>query len=935
LFLQIRWMTRGEFVTSVRDMDILDEHTSIYEFTGSFADDLSGIQKHPDTAITIDGGPHTFWWPTQGADGSLRPQDVPPPQIIREMQPQAKFIITLADPVRRMYSDYYFLNDDRKVARGGGGSADHKSPLIFHERAEKQVHDFRSCVDKRLLVAAAAGNNTGGLLAIPSEDSDEVRLGPWFRAAQECAHDRAQFGLAGYGRLSIGLYVLYLQKWLEHFDPSQFLIVRLEDYSEDPNGYMSRVFEFLGLEVPDKENALDVWEKILGHDPFNQHKQGRDPMLSITDKMLRDFHRPYNVLLAKMLKNRNFLWDDHDATAAASPIKHASKERFADELHEPDEITTEEEESKHTEKSWHNHNPHSLGRLHKEDDGDDYPTASASITDAGKKSRPHLPVPPRGDRSILRSGPTPTFLRGGRRQQQQEASHQDSKKHNIGAPLQYRPRSFSLEGLPRAESTSEFNAFLRRVIEPGEWVDETNATDPLCAAALGMDYAALEYLLYDLGVPPDATVDSSLNTPLHCLGNTQVFGDAISKSYVFNMLKGKPSWLTDLMDPPLEMPVRSVRSHDIRDSLAKRVNGTLQWLIRAGSDVNAADIDGHTPLHFAAHGGQIVMVEELLKNGADPDIVNKQQKTPLHYATAVGFAPIAALLVKHGADLHAVDIHGVSPMDIISNTGVISAEDAMTYFGVEQNPVRSIKRVLHPERDPGYWPAGGGGFGPERLEGFEEDMECSVDQYWAHEISAKDVFEKYLARLRPILIRGLINDWPAVEKYTVPALLESHGDYLVQASSIPYSDKFGGDGTETTRLQEYIVNMRNHTLVGGQYPWYVFVGTPLGRRMPADSLVHVDVVPTPPLIAEALHYLNMGPNYNYKGSNAYDNSLVTSRKDFINAQWALGGEGTVCMFVEFIRYVVHILSRCCFLCVVLTGSAGAFPQHSVVSSCCQ
>ena len=55
-----------------------------------------------------------------------------------------------------------------------------------------------------------------------------------------------RFGLAGWGRLSISLYILHIEKWLEHFKPDQFLIMRLEDYEEDPKKYMERVFTFLG-----------------------------------------------------------------------------------------------------------------------------------------------------------------------------------------------------------------------------------------------------------------------------------------------------------------------------------------------------------------------------------------------------------------------------------------------------------------------------------------------------------------------------------------------------------------------------------------------------------------------------------------------------------------------------------------------------------------
>lgn len=51
-----------------------------------------------------------------------------------------------------------------------------------------------------------------------------VVVGRWFRSAQICAHDRHSFAVAGWGRLSVGLYSLYYEKWLEHFEPSQFKV---------------------------------------------------------------------------------------------------------------------------------------------------------------------------------------------------------------------------------------------------------------------------------------------------------------------------------------------------------------------------------------------------------------------------------------------------------------------------------------------------------------------------------------------------------------------------------------------------------------------------------------------------------------------------------------------------------------------------------------
>ena len=61
-----------------------------------------------------------------------------------------------------------------------------------------------------------------------------------------CAHDRYSFGVGGHGRLNIGLYILFIEKWIEHFTPDQFLVVRLEDYALNPRAYMSTIFNFLG-----------------------------------------------------------------------------------------------------------------------------------------------------------------------------------------------------------------------------------------------------------------------------------------------------------------------------------------------------------------------------------------------------------------------------------------------------------------------------------------------------------------------------------------------------------------------------------------------------------------------------------------------------------------------------------------------------------------
>jgi len=264
---EVRWFTRGEFsYEKLPEHQRLGEATSIYSFTESFKEKaVHAIVENPEKVITIDGGPHTLWWPTQDPDGSLSPQDIPAPQIIREMQPNAKFIITLCDPVKRMYSDYNFLGDDLKPVKSpkgrsrGSESGPKKSPEEFAARALTEVSSIKACIE------SLAGENG------------------WFRASQICAHDRHKFAVGGHGRIAISLYILFIEKWLEHFNRDQFLILRLEDYHDDPANYMKRVFRFLELDEPEN------WSDILSTKIANKNIARHADMLPETELILRQF----------------------------------------------------------------------------------------------------------------------------------------------------------------------------------------------------------------------------------------------------------------------------------------------------------------------------------------------------------------------------------------------------------------------------------------------------------------------------------------------------------------------------------------------------------------------------------------------------------------------------------------------------------------------
>ncbi len=69
-----------------------------------------------------------------------------------------------------------------------------------------------------------------------------------------------------------------------------------------------------------------------------------------------------------------------------------------------------------------------------------------------------------------------------------------------------------------------------------------------------------------------------------------------------------------------------------------------------------------TPLHYAAHKGDLDKVVALLRDGSSPNDTNGPGYTPLHYATLRGHTQIVERLIASGANQDAQDRNGWSPL---------------------------------------------------------------------------------------------------------------------------------------------------------------------------------------------------------------------------------------------------------------------------------
>ncbi len=103
------------------------------------------------------------------------------------------------------------------------------------------------------------------------------------------------------------------------------------------------------------------------------------------------------------------------------------------------------------------------------------------------------------------------------------------------------------------------------------------------------------------------------------------------------------------------------------------VKGNLQvikLLLGSGGNVNLADIYGWTPLMRAVDRKRIDVVKLLLENRPiDVNAANDQSITALHFAAAKGYLSIAKLLVESGADPDMKDANGRTPAMVSKNSG--------------------------------------------------------------------------------------------------------------------------------------------------------------------------------------------------------------------------------------------------------------------------
>ena len=112
----------------------------------------------------------------------------------------------------------------------------------------------------------------------------------------------------------------------------------------------------------------------------------------------------------------------------------------------------------------------------------------------------------------------------------------------------------------------------------------------------------------------------------------------------------------------------------------------VRALLEKGADVNAAQGDGMTALHWAARQGEVATAAMLLHAGANVRATTRLGGyTPLLLASQMGHAPVIDLLVKAGADAKSASANGATALMLASASGRVDAVKALIDAGADVN----------------------------------------------------------------------------------------------------------------------------------------------------------------------------------------------------------------------------------------------------------
>jgi uncharacterized protein len=130
----------------------------------------------------------------------------------------------------------------------------------------------------------------------------------------------------------------------------------------------------------------------------------------------------------------------------------------------------------------------------------------------------------------------------------------------------------------------------------------------------------------------------------------------------------------------------------IADAAARGDRDAVKALLKSAADVNAAQGDGMTALHWAAMNGDAELAEMLITAGANVKATTRLGTyTPLYLASQQGHGHVIQALIKAGADVKSGTPNGTTPLMVAAASGEVDAVKALIDNGADVNAKDGVR----------------------------------------------------------------------------------------------------------------------------------------------------------------------------------------------------------------------------------------------------
>jgi ankyrin repeat protein len=137
----------------------------------------------------------------------------------------------------------------------------------------------------------------------------------------------------------------------------------------------------------------------------------------------------------------------------------------------------------------------------------------------------------------------------------------------------------------------------------------------------------------------------------------------------------------------LALAAQASAAADVRliDAVRRKDAAGVRTLLKQRVDVNAAQGDGATALHWAAHVDDLTIADLLIRAGAKAAVANENGFTPLHLACTNRNGAMVERLLAAKADANAASVNGETVLMTCSRAGDARAVKALLMKGARPN----------------------------------------------------------------------------------------------------------------------------------------------------------------------------------------------------------------------------------------------------------